>query len=501
MAGAPLRWLLPLLLSFCLIQCDACSGDALAELTGHEGPVEKQGGASGNPWNAADVGARFSMGDALKTGVASTAALRFFPDGALRVQPDTVIRFLDAPPDAPRRLQVESGQIEIEAVSSIDVATAGGVARVAKGSRVSVVARDDRTQILVEVGSVEALGEEERATPGQRLTLEVGSVIAEDVSAAAATAQGAQTNDDDAKEDDQDPLSEDETDDPGEGQAGMDGPHFLPSGSQADFVVDSSVVATIHDPQPPTRLGLRAPTCTGAIAVEVKQGRSAWSKAERNATAVVELSPGIYRYRARCADSPIGYATHGRLAVRHDAATRRLPTRAPVAKVEMDGRKYTVQYQNLLPTLRFVWSKAPESENYVLEQSSGGGPTRRIDADRNAVAVVRSGDLDEGTYRFRMRTAGGRSSMASTVRIAFDNNARSAYLSSPQDGSFDRNESAKVIGAALAGADVSTDSGDLHVNHSGRFEGTAQVRPGERALVVQVRHKRSGTHYYLRYPR
>lgn len=435
------------------------------------------------------------MGDGLKTGEGAHADLEFLPDGQMRIAEQTLIRFLNSAPEKPPRVQVDSGNIQLETTTmQVEISTSQGVARISRGAKVNIDASGTQTQFFVRVGSIEAIKTGQVATAGQRLTLEIGAITAEDIDEL----------DDGAPE-----ISKPERESP----AALDAPEaslsasntptavrFAPATSPAAFKLETNRAITVHDPTPPTRVGFRIPTCQKDSVFEIKRnGR--WARSDANSRHVAILGTGNYLYRGRCSEAKGEPKIRGRIAIRRDAATRRLPRGAPTTTLETDGRKYHVEYQNRLPSLRFVWPKAPESSSYSLELTSQSGAVQERPTSKTANFKLSAGTLDEGKYRFRIRTAGSRSSLTSTLEISFDNGARTAFLSAPVDNGFEAGNVVQISGAALAGAKVSTRTGKIKVSRSGRFAGTATVGANTGVLIVQVQHPRSGTHYYLRRPR
>ena len=83
-------------LACALASAGACSHKvaALAELTKADGPVERQADAQG-AWAGAPVGAKFYLGDAVRT---ADGGAELLLAGAARIamQPHTVLRFVEA---------------------------------------------------------------------------------------------------------------------------------------------------------------------------------------------------------------------------------------------------------------------------------------------------------------------------------------------------------------------------------------------------------------------
>ena len=497
---------LPLLIALCLWGCACGCNDAiLARLDRGRGDVAQQpSGASG--WTAATSGAEFRMGDGLRTGAGAQAELSFLPDGRMRVEADTVIRFLERPPKASGRMEVERGAVEVEAATAaVEIVTNQGTTHLEKGSKVAIRSTDKQVQLEVLVGRVLALESGKVAEAGERLRLTLGQVVVEPLPPEeSASSQVTPTSA--LPPDPAEPsapqadlaitagLEAEASDAVRKTQAVLQGVEFLSDPSQWDLLLQREGAITIHDPVPPTRVGFETPPCASAVSWELRS-HGKWARLERRGTPVAALSPGTYLYRLRC---PGKRWQRGSLRILRDAAVQQLPKTAPGAQLDADGRKYTVRYQNLLPILKFRWPTAPKSSGYHLEIARKGRESRRFRGSVEPLIELPSGALAEGTYDFRMVAAGGRSSPRSEVTVTFDNAARTAYISSPKERDFAPGDLVWVRGAVLAGSRVEANGEAMALGSGGRF--AKRTNAGPNSILIQVYHPHSGTHYYLRRP-
>ena len=155
-----------------------------------------------------------------------------------------------------------------------------------------------------------------------------------------------------------------------------------------------------------------------------------------------------------------------------------------------------MRYQNLLPTVSFVWPDAPRGDLFTLiVRKSGHEASYQVTEPQY---VLRGEALSEGEYTFWFLDGRGGTSKTGTLRLSFDNTARSAYLSSPAEGSAPQGDRVLIAGTALARSDVSVDGRAIVTDGAGRFRFEARVEPGQRAVAVRIAHPASGVHYYLR---
>ncbi|MDD9942119.1 MAG: FecR domain-containing protein [Myxococcales bacterium] len=480
------------------VGCEGCGDATVAELTSMAGDVQRDRAATVEQWVAAALRDEFAMGDGLRTGKDSTAALRVLPQTQLLVRPDSIVRFSVVPPESTERIRVEAGEVEIETAGvELDIETSEGVARLGERTRTRVRAAADRVYVDVEVGRVrvESTSGPSVFTQGERFTLQVGKVTREGSRSGEARLPP-------PGEVEPSSLAKSQGDALGEPAVapvakGPGAEWLLKANTPARFVLPAGETATVHDPSAPTTLGLHFDGCEGAASVEVwrKRGRA---QGERERSAILRLPPGVFRYRVRCrAVSGKARAWSGRLVIRRDAGTQRLPRTAPEVRVEADGRKYTVRYQNRLPRVTFDWPRAPSSERYSLTLQSDLG--KRSHASQRPHLTLPAATLPAGVYRFRFETPDGHRSPQSVVNIVFDNTARAASLVSPRPGKPLHEGALVVAGVALTGSRVRIQSQPATVAKNGRFKVTLPALPQERDLVVRVEHPRGGVHYYLRH--
>jgi hypothetical protein len=269
---------------------------------------------------------------------------------------------------------------------------------------------------------------------------------------------------------------------------------------RADLSVPAGESATIHAPAPPVALEVRfAEACAGDGIVELAEGRSFAREVhigKGTGSARVLAGRGTHAYRVRCLDAGVlaeTPAAEGSVRVIRDRGTRPLARGAPKNVIDADGRRYTVLYQNKLPSITFRWKTAARGP-YRLDIEQGGR-TRSYDLDEPRYTT---GSFSEGEYEYRFTGAGGVASKTSTLRIDFDNAAPSAYISQPSVGTRFGGDQVRVAGAALVGWSVSVDGAPLPLDRQHRFSASVAVPPERRGLAVRIAHPRRGVHYYLR---
>ncbi|HUS66952.1 MAG TPA: hypothetical protein VMZ28_20580 [Kofleriaceae bacterium] len=275
---------------------------------------------------------------------------------------------------------------------------------------------------------------------------------------------------------------------------------------RADFSIAAGLSASIHDPAPPSDLRVRfGAACPGAGVLEVTRGESFGTSLRRvqgEGAAIVRLDKGAYRYRVRCiADGRVADAASesGRLRVTRDAGTKPLPRRAPQNTVDADGRRYTVLYQNLLPSITFRWANAPASGSYRLTVAPARGKAITADA-KTARHTLAAGKLAEGEYTYWFE-GGGATSKKSVLRIDFDNAAASGYVQSPRPGAAWPGATVEVSGGAVEGWKVAAGGKALGLDRQGRFSGMVSRAADENGVAVELSHPTRGVHLYVRRPK
>jgi hypothetical protein len=471
----------------------------VATLKGSSGEVQRDHVASVNAWQAAPVGAKFALGEAVKTAPKSTALLRIYEKAELSLEPSTVLRFLDHASDPGHaRVALELGQATLSATDGVvEIETAVGTARVAAHGQVRLRRDGDATRLEVTIGSAEVLKN------GQRFELSVGDAVdvrfeqplrknaAPPESAPAPAAEAASPAADGSAL----PMPADSA-----AEGAEDGAGTLPRGpDRVDIVLGVGDSLAVHDPHPPTAVGvLTNGRCPGSALLRVDGGKTRAQSSVGEARVAILLGPGNHRYVMSCLEAngrrgnKIG---EGFVTVVADAGNRQLARTAPATEVEADGRRYTVLYQSLLPRISVRWPNPPSAPSYSLRVTSPNGAKQL--SSKTARYAFAPGALGEGDHTLVFE-AGGARSRPTTVAIRFDNAAPTASISSPADGSFAPGQSVLVAGTALPGFTVSVGGETLPQDSQNRFSATITAPGGVGALAIRFARPERGVHYYLR---
>jgi hypothetical protein len=390
---------------------DGCgTSDALAELSALAGPrIERDAAGAEGQWRSARPHDRFKMGDGLRTGPNSKAELHLFPSGVAHVEPHTLLRFLASAPST-QGVALESGAVEIVAGQmDLEIHTPRAVARLTRGSKVKLSAAEGRERFDLVVGRVFVSHDEIEQALQPREPLELGPAQTREPTAAPADSGPADTSTKDAE-----PLEE--------GRLAAAEVQLHPLG-RAELTLLAVETSTIHAPQLPVEVRLALPPC--ASGGKVLLSGKPLSTSERDG--LLRLPAGRHRLRVLCGAD---VARESQIVVKRDAAKLELPKRAQSVRVEADGRRYTVLYQNLLPIVSFVWPGNHEGSAFTLLLRRGKHEQSfALTRPEHALA---GNALGEGEHKFWFRDQAGRSSRPGSVRLTFDNAARSAYLSSPR---------------------------------------------------------------------
>jgi hypothetical protein len=454
--------------------CTTCGEAFVAEVESVEGPVERDHVARRGVYVAALVGDRFALGDGLRTGPHGHARLALQPEGLALVEPNTLLRFLAEQPGKPSdRIALEEGAVAIErAPLDLEVHTPRAIARLSQHGKMFVSTTrsgEERFDVLVGRVAISHDGEAEELTGGQSLALPArqGPPAPAPIAASPLPAT------------------------PPEPASAAPGPPRVTGPIDLALPPENAV---LHVPVPPARVRIDLPPCEQPARVDIGAGKRAivLRGAAGADHVMAALDVGARRVRVRCGET---LASDVLLRIQRDAATQELPKSAQRVDVEADGRKYTVHYQNVLPAVTFVWPGAPEGGSYTLVLQRGS-KSQRYPTTMPRLAL-RAGELAEGELRYWFEGAGTRT-RESTLRIVFDNTARSAYLSEPRMGVPVTGPTVVVAGAALAKSEVSVAGHSLPLDAQGRFRGEVPVTADEQSITVRVRHPQAGTHYYLR---
>jgi hypothetical protein len=446
----------------------ARSQSSVATLVEKDGTVESQLSSPQAAWTAASPGQRYRIGDAIRTGPESGARLRIARNGTLDLDPESIVRFQRSAGQA-IDLGVEAGAVEIEAADAeLVLETEAGAARISGRGRARVTAKNGETRLEVLAGTIviEAENGSRTYTAGARIEIDMGGVIVED--------EGPR----DAGPPPPPPIDAAEA-------IAIDEPT---GPAKVDLVIDAGESAVLHDPQPPTAIGMRI-KCPALGHLDISS-RGDWKSATTTAGhhgISGEFPTGTHRYRIRCGDE---VEASGKIVVRRDAAAKELPARPPRNMLDADGRPYTVLYQNRLPELVLRWPDAPAAAGYVLHVVTGA--KERTFPVKSARYTFGSGDLGEGTHRWWFE-AGSERSPETTVQIDFDNAAATVYIRRVDVGA----DTVRVEGAAVPDARVSLEDDPVALDDQRRFSASGPITAGRRTLALRIATPSSGVHYYV----
>jgi hypothetical protein len=483
------------LILLCVLVCTlvGCSrAEVVATLRGSSGRVDRDHHTTVGAWEPASTGATFVLGDGVRTGASATAALELAGAHKLSLEPNTLVRFLARPSDPKKpRLSLETGELELEAASdALELETSLGVLRVEAHGR----ARLGKDRLEVTIGSAEIERE------GKRWELRVGDAV--EVSIDQSLRQVPAVAPSAIPPDAGSPVpSASASASVAEGDAGAP-PPLVPGSferglERVDVTISAGDSLVIHDPRPPTAVGVVATGhCSSGALLTVDAGPHAKRRVGETRVGV-ELAGGAHHYVIQCLNedgAPGERIGQGQIAVIADAGLRQLAKTAPVTNLDVDGRHYTVLYQSILPKIAVHWPNAPAAASYSLSLSSPDG-TKTVSTGSPSYAFA-SGALGEGQHLLTFQ-ANGAHSRQTSVTVRFDNAAPTASISSPPDGSFAPGSSVLVSGMAQPGWVVSVGGQTLAQDGQNRF--SSQVSsPADQALAIGFTHPRRGVHYYLR---
>ncbi|HET7540917.1 MAG TPA: FecR domain-containing protein, partial [Polyangiaceae bacterium] len=163
------------LLACALLVLGGCRSNEniVATLRSYAGQVARDHQASVGTWEAANVGATFVLGDAIRTRSRSTATVQLATRHQLTLEPDTLIRFLTRPSDPKRtRVALEMGELTLDAASdAFALETDLGTLQVAAHGRARLVKDGDSLRLQVTIGAAEL------DSNGRHLELQVGDAV------------------------------------------------------------------------------------------------------------------------------------------------------------------------------------------------------------------------------------------------------------------------------------------------------------------------------------
>jgi hypothetical protein len=476
--------------------CSRCGGSELAELTAIQGSVDRDFAPTQETWQPARQGAVFGVGDGLRTAKAARAELALRPGGRARVEEHTVLRFLnEKPEDGVELMQVEEGTVEIDSAAvEITLRVGDKIARIGQKSRVRIRAASAREAILdvivgrIQIDSASASESEKSETVQAGSSIALGTVDemhGANTNTANTDAEGEPTT---KLADVQPPQPDRELDVEAEAATVI-----KPSNERESVALPRIERATFHVGKPPLFVAIPMPDCEEGARLKVSgkaRPRELTAKAGQS-SAIVELTAGTHKLVVACGKKQLAATS---LRVVKDPGTLELPRSAPKIDVAADGRRYTVRYQNLLPSVSFSWPNAPAGP-YTLTVSRKGKPPLTRSSPRPRVDFS-SGELSEGEHTFSFQAAGN-TAKPTVVRIAFDDSARVGFVSSPADGATGAT-TMQVSGGSLLRAEVSVDGQPVALDSHGRFSTSASPAPGRDTIAIRMSHPSTGVHYYIR---
>ncbi len=271
--------------------------------------------------------------------------------------------------------------------------------------------------------------------------------------------------------------------------------------SQADIDLAAGSGIVIHDPSPPTRIKfLFAGKCAdGIIRTTSNKARPHWARGKGEV--ILPVGPGVVPYKLSCVDEkgieqPTDAA--GQITVLNDTGSKPMPKKAPSTFVDINGRGYTVLYQNQLPQVTVQWDKAPaDASGFQVHVKSGSG-TQTFSSAKPSYTFS-SGRLLSGTHTVHM-TGGGQVSRRTSITIRFDDASSTASLDTPVNTGVGPGGTITVSGQTLPGWSASVDGRPLSQDAGNRFSVETQMPSDGQALRIGLSHPTRGTHVYLRRP-
>lgn len=445
----------------------ALKGDALATLTELEGQPERDTAKSVGQWQPAVRKDAFYTGDGARTEAHSEARFTLSGGASLALKPSSVVRFHRRAPNAPLRVDVEMGEVDVHSGSGSTTLESEFGPLVLEGqSSVTLARNGGQLNIEVDVGSVQL--NQRAIAAGERLVLELGGIIV-DVPEASVTKPPDVTS--------APPV------------ASQQGPTLrIGDGvTSADLVISANAIVVVHDPEPPTAVGVAVTNvCDGPA--RLKSGKR---QTEGEGRLNLRFDAGQHNFEVSCLSAPDKVVGKGKVTVIKDTGTRRLPTFAPTANIVTDGRVYTVLYQHKLPNISVSWPTAPEATKYTL--SVDGRTFTTTTPNRTLVSLAPG----KHQVTFAADTTPVRKSRTTTVEVTHDSQAPTGEVEDPPVD-FAPQASVLVRGNTLPGWTVSVGGRELPVDGQRTFSTEAV---GNQTIPIVFTHPVHGTHYYLRRPK
>lgn len=441
--------------------------EPLAELVRFEGPTERDEATAIAKWYAAKSGDDFHVGDGARTAAQAEAHFELAGGARLKLKPASIVRFHRRKPGGPIKVDVEMGEVDVQSGSgALTIDSEFGALELDANSSVNLTRQGASLLVDVELGGLQM--NQRVVGAGNKLTLELGGIVVDLPPQPTAAPEPAPTA---AAPTEPEPPRVD----PGDGVA------------YADLVTAAGASIVIHDPNPPTAVGIStASVCKGPA--RLKSGEQS---TEGVGQLNLKFTSGQHGYEVSCLDAPERPVAKGRISVLRDSGTQRLPTFAPTANIVTDGRVYTVMYQHKLPTVSVSWPTAPQAASYTL--STGN----RTITTKTPNYTLRSLSAGRHKVTFSAATSPVRTSRTTTVEIQHDAQAPTGEVAQPAVD-FAPSASVEVSGNTLPGWTVSVGGKELRVDGQRTFSTQAS---GTQTIPIVFTHPTYGTHYYLRRPK
>lgn len=441
------------------------SGRPLATLSEETGEVERDFAAQMHRWQAAAEGDVFHSGDGARTAESDSAVFRLFTGARLTLRPASQIRFSRGAEKRSLGIRMDVGEADIAtAEGGLTLDSEFGPILLEGNSSVAMRRREDRLVVTVELGSVVVSRSARRVEAGETLVVELGGIVLD----------GPLAPRDSAVEEDA-PVEEQPTRELQRGDGMV----------RADVTAAPGESFTVHDPSPPTAVGIVVSQACAGKPARLTIGEKVTESAGRAALA---LTPGRHDYEVRCLDDPQKLAASGKIVILRDAGTRALPSFAPSANVTTDGRRYTLMYHHRLPRVTVAWPNAPEVERYTLTIDGRRISTRQPSHTFDSLAA------GVHTLSFSAASDPPRQSRLTTIAVVYDSQAPTARVAMPPGG-YEAGQPVEVAGQALPGWTVSVQGKELSLDGQRRF--STEVDAAD-SLPITFSHPTRGTHYYLR---
>ena len=447
-------------------------------------------------WASTSAGELLSIGDILRTVGESTATIRLWSGGMLRVGFDSIVRFLPQGPDANGEVELVTGQVVIEAVVG-DLNF--GAILVEEGARVAVTVSAEVVELRVLRGyaSIRAARGTQRLSLDQETTVprrvwEAGHRLSQEQNGVGGSVDRLNAGAD------RESAEETNVGDDVAPDVVPDTPSLIYVGP-SDLAVRAGDSPMVHEHRGRARAKIEfGHLCTngGFVTTGPPEGDRYGDPDGDSGT--IALQRGQNPYVVYCPAGPDGAPNRvaaGTLRLSADSGFSPRPRRAQRNRVNADGRRYSVVYQNLRPTLTFRWPSAPTATSYTLIITDLTGRTRRV-RRRRANITLRGTQLQAGMYSWHFE-GGGERSPTTWTRLTFEQPPRRFAFTSPGPGRVSPG-AVRVSGLAPSGTRVSVGGREFVTNGAGEFAGTARVAPSTGTLAIRVRHPSLGSHIYLR---